>query len=61
MGGKARPLVTTQGEALAIDFIQRGLLHPEDVVTEFARARADEAFAAQNATECLKAVITADD
>jgi threonine dehydrogenase-like Zn-dependent dehydrogenase len=58
IGGKGRPLVTARGEALAIDFIRRGLIHPEVAVTEFPRSQAAEAFAAQNAAECLKAVIT---
>jgi threonine dehydrogenase-like Zn-dependent dehydrogenase len=61
IGGKGRPLVTTQGQALAIDLIQRGRLHPEVVLTEYPRSQAAEAFAAQNAADCVKAVLMAND
>jgi len=58
IGGKGQPLVTAQGEALAIDFFRRGVLRAEQVVTAFPRSQAAEAFAAQNAAACLKAVLT---
>ncbi|MBM4437175.1 MAG: hypothetical protein FJ029_08080, partial [Actinobacteria bacterium] len=58
IGGKGQPLVTAQGEALAIDFFRRGLIRTDGVVTAFPRSHAAEAFAAQNGAECLKAVIT---
>jgi L-iditol 2-dehydrogenase len=55
-----RPLLTAQGEPLVLDYIARRIIRPETVVTTFPRARAAEAFAAQAASECLKAVIVPD-
>jgi hypothetical protein len=43
-----------------LDYIGRGIIRPETVVTVFPRARAAEAFAAQASAECLKAVIVPD-
>jgi len=53
-------MTTAQGEAVVLDHIERGLIRPDAAVTEFAYARAAEAFAAQNAAECLKAVLVSD-
>ena len=58
IGGKGHPLMTAQGEPLAIDFFRRGWRVTEAVVTGFPRSQAPEAFAALNAGACLKAVIT---
>lgn len=55
-----RPMMTAQGEALVLDYIARGIIRPETVVTAFPMSRAREAFAAQASTECLKAVIIPD-
>ena len=52
--------MTAQGEAVVLDYIERGIIQPDAVVTGFPRSRADEAFAAQNAAECLKAVLVSD-
>jgi len=60
IGAKGRPLLTAQGEAMVLEYIQRGIIQPGAVVAEFPRSRAAEAFAAQNAAECLKAVIVPD-
>ncbi len=60
IGAKGRPLQTAQGEAVVLDYIERGIIQPDAVVTGFPRSRADEAFAAQNAAECLKAVLVSD-
>ena len=60
IGAKGRPLLTAQGEAVVLDYIERGIIQPDAVVTEFPRSRADEAFAAQHAAECLKAVLVPD-
>lgn len=59
-GAKGRPLMTAQGDALVLDYIQRGIIKPAAVATEFPRSRAAEAFAAQSAGECLKAVFVPD-
>jgi L-iditol 2-dehydrogenase len=60
IGAKGRPMMTAQGEAVVLDYIERGIIQPDAVVTEFSHARAAEAFAAQNAAECLKAVLVSD-
>jgi hypothetical protein len=57
VGAKGRPLTTALGEAVVLEHIRRGIIRPGAVVTEFPLARADEAFAAQHAAECLKAVL----
>ena len=57
IGAKGRPAVTAQGEAVVLEYIQRGIIQPHAAVAEFPRTRAAEAFAAQNAAECLKAVL----
>jgi threonine dehydrogenase-like Zn-dependent dehydrogenase len=57
LGAKGRPPTTAQGEAVVLEYLQRGIIRPGGVVTEFPLARADEAFAAQHAAECLKAVL----
>jgi hypothetical protein len=57
LGAKGRPLTTAQGEAVVLEYIRRGIIRPGAVVTEFPLARAAEAFAAQHAAECLKAVL----
>lgn len=60
IGAKGRPLLTAQGGAVVLEHIQRGIIRPGGVVAEFPLSRAAEAFAAQNAAECLKAVIVPD-
>jgi threonine dehydrogenase-like Zn-dependent dehydrogenase len=60
IGAKGRPMVTAQGEAMVLDYMERGIIQPQAVVAEFPRSRADEAFAIQNAGECLKAVLVPD-
>jgi threonine dehydrogenase-like Zn-dependent dehydrogenase len=60
IGAKGRPLLTAQGKAMVLEYIERGIIRPSVVVAEFPLARAAEAFAAQNAAECLKAVLVPD-
>ena len=60
IGAKGRPMVTAQGEAVVLDYMERGIIQPQAAVAEFPRSRAGEAFAAQNAAECLKAVLLPD-
>jgi threonine dehydrogenase-like Zn-dependent dehydrogenase len=60
LGAKGRPLVTAQGEAVVLEYIRRGIIRPSAVVAEFPLSRAAEAFAAQHAAACLKAVLVPD-
>ena len=60
IGAKGRPMMSAQGEAVVLTYIERGIIQPRAAVAEFPRSRAAEAFAAQNAAECLKAVIVPD-
>jgi hypothetical protein len=60
VGAKGRPMLTAQGEALVLNYMERGIIQPRAAVAEFPRAHAAAAFAAQNAAECLKAVLVPD-
>ena len=40
IGAKGRPMMTAQGEAVVLDYIERGIIRPDAAVTEFSHARA---------------------
>ena len=60
IGAKGRPMMTAQGEAVVLDYIERGIIQPDAAVTEFPHARAAEAFAVRTRPSVLKAVLVSD-